>query len=79
VADTAFVVARIRAAEARLPAAERLFDDPYASVFAEAVGDAAEAPERMLGLPFVREGVRLRTRYIDDFIREGVTSGSGSW
>jgi methyltransferase (TIGR00027 family) len=31
----------------------------------------------MLDLPFVREGVRLRTRFIDDVVREGVASGLG--
>jgi O-methyltransferase involved in polyketide biosynthesis len=36
VEDTAFSIAVVRADEARRPVAERLFHDPYASMFAEA-------------------------------------------
>jgi methyltransferase (TIGR00027 family) len=75
VADTAFVIAVVRAEEGDKPAAERLFEDPYAALFAAEGAHAAEATERMLGLSFLRDGVRLRTRFIDDCVREGVAAG----
>jgi methyltransferase (TIGR00027 family) len=75
VADTAFSIAVVRAEEGRLPPAERLFDDPYASFFAAAGAHAAECTQRFLDLPFFREAVRLRTRYIDDAVREGLAAG----
>jgi methyltransferase (TIGR00027 family) len=75
VADTAFSIAVVRAEEALRPAAERLFDDPYASIFAAAGAHAAEATQRFLDLPFFRDGVRLRTRFIDDVVREGLAAG----
>src|SRR5580658_1645091 len=75
VADTAFSIAAVRAEEGRRPPAERLFDDPYASFFAAAGAHAAESTERFLALPFFRDGVRLRTRYIDDAVREGLKAG----
>lgn len=71
VADTAFSIAIVRAEEGKKPEAERLFEDPFASLFVP-TGDAAEATERYLGLPFFRDGVRLRTRYIDDAVKEGL-------
>jgi methyltransferase (TIGR00027 family) len=75
VADTAFSIAVVRAEESLRPAAERLFDDPYASIFAASGAHAAEATQRYLDLPFFRDGVRLRTRFIDDFVRDGLASG----
>jgi methyltransferase (TIGR00027 family) len=75
VADTAFSIAAVRAEEATRPEGERLFDDPYASIFAAAGTHASEATQRLLDLPFFRDGVRLRTRFIDDVVREGVVSG----
>jgi len=75
VADTAFSIAVVRAEEADRPPAERLFDDPFAHLFAAAGQHAAEATQRFLELPFFRDGVRLRTRYIDDAVREGVKAG----
>jgi methyltransferase (TIGR00027 family) len=75
VADTAFSIAVVRAEEALRPEGDRLFDDPYASFFAAAGADAAESTQRFLDLPFFREGVRLRTRYIDDAVREGLKAG----
>jgi methyltransferase (TIGR00027 family) len=74
VADTAFVVAVVRAEEGQKPAAERLFEDPYAAIFAAEGAHAAEATQRMLDLPFLRDGMRLRTRFLDDVVREGVAS-----
>jgi methyltransferase (TIGR00027 family) len=75
VADTAFSIAVVRAEEGRLPPAERLFDDPFAPFFAAAGAHAAECTQRFLELPYFREGVRLRTRYIDDAVRDGMAAG----
>jgi methyltransferase (TIGR00027 family) len=75
VADTAFSIAVVRAEEGRRPPAERLFDDPYASFFAAAGAHAAESTQRFLDLPFFWDGVRLRTRFIDDAVREGLRAG----
>jgi methyltransferase (TIGR00027 family) len=76
VSDTAYTVAVARAEEANLPASERLFDDPYAALFLAAGAHAAEATARLLALPLVREGVRLRTRFIDDTVRERLAAGT---
>jgi methyltransferase (TIGR00027 family) len=75
VSDTAYTVAAIRALEVERPVSERLFDDPYASLFQAAGAHAAEATARMIGLPFMVDGVRLRTRFIDDTVREGLAAG----
>jgi methyltransferase (TIGR00027 family) len=75
VADTAYSIAVIRAEESERPAPERLFEDPYASHFAAAGAHAREGTERYLALPFFRDGIRLRTRYIDDAVREGLAAG----
>ncbi len=75
VADTAFSIAVVRAEESDKPEAERLFEDPYAALFAAAGGHAAEATQRFLELPGFREAVRLRTRYIDDAVRAGLAAG----
>lgn len=75
VADTAFSIAVVRAEEERRPAGERLFTDPYASVFAAAGAHVAESTQRFLDLPFFRDGIRLRTRYLDDCVRDGLAAG----
>jgi methyltransferase (TIGR00027 family) len=75
VADTAFSIAVVRAEEARRAQAERLFEDPYAATFATAGAHVAESTQRFLDLPFFRDGVRLRTRFIDDAVREGLAAG----
>ena len=75
VADTAFSIAAVRAEEALRPEEDRLFDDPYASLFAAAGAHTAEATQRFLDLPLFREGVRLRTRFIDEAVREGLAAG----
>lgn len=75
VADTAFSIAVVRAEEALRPPSERLFEDPYAALFAEAGAHAAESTQRFLELSFFRDGVRLRTRYIDDVVRAGLAAG----
>jgi methyltransferase (TIGR00027 family) len=74
-ADTAYAIAHIRAAEARRPEAERLFDDPYAPIFDAAGEHAREGTARFLALPFLADAVRLRTRLIDDAVRDGIGAG----
>lgn len=73
--DTAYSIAAIRAMEGELPEAERLFNDPYARIFAAAGEHAAEGTQRFLSLPFFRDGIRLRTRAIDDFVRQSLDQG----
>jgi methyltransferase (TIGR00027 family) len=74
VTHTASAVARIRAEEAGLPRSERLFEDPYARLF-----DGGAAADETMGfflqVPFLREAIRLRTRYIDDVVCRGVEDG----
>ncbi len=74
-ADTAFPIAAIRALEAERPPGERLFDDPFAALFAPAGAQAAEGTARFLALPFFVDGVRLRTRFIDDVVRASLRAG----
>src|SRR5689334_2662168 len=75
VSDTAYSIAVVRAREGEKPEAEQLFEDPYARVFAAAGAHAAEGTARFFSLPFFQEGIRLRTRAIDDFVREGLAAG----
>ncbi len=75
VADTAFSIAVVRAEEGARPEDERLFSDPYAAVFAAAGAPAAESTQRFLALPFFRDGIRLRTRFLDDRVRDGLAAG----
>jgi methyltransferase (TIGR00027 family) len=74
VADTAFVIAAVRAEESARPERERLFDDPYAAMFLAAGAHAAEAVQRFMDLPGLREGIRIRTRFIDDAVRDGLAA-----
>jgi methyltransferase (TIGR00027 family) len=74
--DTAYAIAFIRAQEAELMESERLFEDPYARIFAAAGDHAREGIERFLALPFFRDGIRLRTRHIDDVARDAITCGA---
>ena len=75
VADTAFAIAVIRAREAELPERERLFHDPFASLFPPDSTEASEGAARFFALPFFRDGIRLRTRAIDDAVREAIDAG----
>src|SRR4249920_3628137 len=75
VADTAFSIALVRAEEGNRPDGEQLFADPYASAFAAAGAHVAEGTQRFLDLPFFRDGVRLRTRFLDDSVRDGLAAG----
>ncbi len=68
VTDTAAAIARVRAWERDLPEEQRLFDDPYAHLFAG--GPAADEAVRLfLSAPIFRCHIRLRTRFIDDAVR----------
>jgi methyltransferase (TIGR00027 family) len=73
-ADTAIAIATIRAQEGLLPAGKRLFSDPYAALFC-ARDPAPEATERLLRVPYLREMVRLRTRFIDDTVQLAIDDG----
>lgn len=75
VADTAYSIAAVRQEESDLPEADRLFHDPYAAIFRAAGAHAEEGTQRFLGLPFFRELVRIRTRFIDDVVRESLAAG----
>jgi methyltransferase (TIGR00027 family) len=44
-------------------------------MFAAAGAHAAEATQRLVDLPFFREGIRLRTRFLDDCVRDGLAAG----
>ena len=74
-ADTAFSIAAVRAEEASRPHAERLFDDPYAALFRTAGAHAEEGTQRFLKLPFFRDGIRIRTRFIDDVVVAELAAG----
>lgn len=73
--DTAYSIAYVRALEGQRPPGERLFEDPYAAIFSAAGAHAAEGIRRFVELPGFVEAVRLRTRFIDDFVRESVLAG----
>src|SRR5262245_49744388 len=68
VTDTAAAIARVRSWERELPEGERLFDDPYAHLFADGAA-ADEAVALFLSAPLFRCHIRLRTRFIDDAVR----------
>lgn len=74
-ADTAFSIAAVRAEEGARPAHERLFEDPYAILFRAVGGHAEAGTKRYLELPFFRDGIRLRTRFIDDALGKALESG----
>jgi methyltransferase (TIGR00027 family) len=70
VSRTAVLTAALRAAEAQRP--ERLFDDPYAELFAA----AAAGPNGSEGLPTgATEYLAVRTRYFDDQAQAGAAAG----
>jgi hypothetical protein len=58
--------------EGERPSNERLFDDPYATLFDDARLDVQQIFEMV---PFFVEHVRIRTRFIDDTVREAVARG----
>ena len=74
VSDTAQPIAWVRARESALPAADRLFDDPYARLFA-GTGAESDTARAMFSIPFFSTAVRLRTRYLDDAVRYALGLG----
>lgn len=74
VTETAAAIAQVRAEERLLPEPERLFEDPFAPLFVPG-GDARRIADTFLSVPFFRSHVRLRTRFIDDFVRAGLADG----
>jgi methyltransferase (TIGR00027 family) len=74
-ADTAYAVAHMRAEEGRRPPSERLFADPQASLFADAGQHAIEGTRLLLGLPNMVDSIRLRTRGLDDVVRDRLAAG----
>lgn len=75
VADTAYSIAAVRAEEAARPPEARLFHDPLAKIFASSGEHVRESTDRFLALPFFRDGVRLRTRFIDDVVADSLGEG----
>jgi methyltransferase (TIGR00027 family) len=75
VSDTAFSIAAVRAEEGTRPPEERLFEDPYAASFLAAGAHAEAGTKRYLELPFFRDGIRLRTRFIDDVVQDWLAAG----
>ena len=73
--DTAFSIAVVRAEEGARPTYERLFEDPYAHLFRAAGAHAEDGTRRYLDLPFFRDGIRLRTRFIDDALSDALADG----
>lgn len=69
VADTAYSIAHVRAEE------KELFEDPYARHFRPSDPDVVAATKRYLDLPLFKEGIRLRTRYIDDALKDALKAG----
>lgn len=74
--DTAYSIALIRALETERSEGERLFEDPYARLFADAGEHAREGTERFLSLPLFCDNIRLRTRHIDDVVRDAIRRGA---
>ena len=80
VGKTALGVARVRAEESRRP--NRLFDDPYAQAFLDAVPGAFAEEERAIsggelaspGAAFYSHGV-IRTRFFDDYLLAACAAG----
>lgn len=73
--DTAFSIAAVRAEEGVRPPHERLFEDPYAILFRAMGGHAEAGTRRYLDLPFFRDGIRIRTRFIDDVLGRALEDG----
>ena len=77
VLDTARAIARCRAAEGERPPGERLFEDPFARLFAgQGEAGAEDVVAAFARVPFFTEQVRLRTRYLDDLVRTEIARGA---
>ncbi len=74
VSDTAWSIAQIRANEALLPASERLFDDPYASLSAAAV----TVPPRVGYVPCDLASPDLDAALLAPFVARGFRPGAGA-
>lgn len=75
VSDTAYAIAAIRADEHARE--EPFFVDPLAARFFAAAGASArEGTARFRSLPFFDDGIRIRTRAIDDVVRAAVAEGA---
>jgi len=74
ITDTAALIARARDEEGRLPAEQRLFSDPFARLFVGEL-EQSDVAETFGNVPFLRDQVRIRTRFIDDFVRSGLAEG----
>jgi|SRR3990172_4889676 len=75
---TAKLTAAIRALEASKPAEERILYDPYAEYFAGEEGKKiVEGFNKIMGESGIGRGLIhvLRTRYIDDYVRECIRRG----
>lgn len=70
---TAFAIARIRDEEGQRRPEDRLFVDPYAHLFDDTQVDVDPV---FAQIPFFLEQVRLRTRYIDECVREALSTGT---
>lgn len=73
VSDTAYAIAHMRALEMERPAGERLFEDPYARIFASAGEHAREGIARFM---IMLDGIRLRVRHIDDIVNASIQAGT---
>jgi methyltransferase (TIGR00027 family) len=71
---TAAAIARLRKREGMRPTGERLFEDPYATLFDDTSLDVRQLFDLV---PFFEEHIRLRTRFYDDAVREAVANGVG--
>lgn len=69
VADTAYSTAAVRSEE------KELFEDPFARHFRSTDPEVVAATKRYLELPLFKEGIRLRTRYIDDALKDALKAG----
>jgi len=74
VTDTAAIIARVRAEESELPPEARLFVDPFARLFAGGL-ERGDGADQFGAVPFLREAIRVRTKFIDDFVRRGTADG----
>ena len=70
---TASAIARVRRLEGSRTPSERLFEDPYASLFEDTALDVKELFE---SIPFFEAHVRVRTRFFDDAVRSAVARGA---
>lgn len=73
---TAKSIAAFRALETEKPENERLFSDPYADELTDKEGWKL-ALKFTLWYPYMPKFISVRTRYIDDFVKESIHKGIG--